>query len=535
MKIVLCQLNATVGDIAGNAARIEAAAQKAFTLGAQLAVFPELSLVGYPPRDLVDRVAFLDASDKALASLRVPCPVIVGAPVRSGERLYNAPVLLAPIQAPRFFPKTLLPTYDVFDEARYFTPAKDPNPLIEIGGVRIGISVCEDIWNDGFAGVPRHYPRNPIAALAEAGAQVMVNISASPFEAGKRAFREGLLQDVAQKHHVAVLYCNQVAGNDSLLFDGSSLFVSKTAKVVGRAAAFTEDFLVCDLATESAPIAAPLEQYDELYQALVFGIRDYAQKCAFKTAVIGLSGGIDSALTAVLAADALGPDNIFGVAMPSRYSSQGSIDDAAALAKNLGIHFQTLPIEAAFVALRDTLGFSGRPEEDLAEQNTQARIRGTLLMALANRHNHLLITTGNRSELATGYCTLYGDMCGGLAAISDVYKTDVYALSRFINRQGVRIPQSSIDKPPSAELKPNQVDQDTLPPYDTLDAILRAYLDERKALHDINGDPALIKRIAKMIQRSEYKRRQAAPGLKIGPQAFGEGRRYPIAQRFEES
>lgn len=531
MKVALCQLNPLVGDIAGNASKIAAAASRAKAVGADLAVCPELALVGYPPRDLLIRPAFIRDTMAALQAMVVPLPTIFGTPYAVGEQLFNAAVLAVPGQPLRIFAKTLLPTYDVFDEARYFTPAAEMPTLVDFGGERFGISICEDIWNDGTV---HHYPRNPIAALADAGAKIIINISASPFEAGKADFRERLVCEVARKHRTAVLYCNQVGGNDSILFDGTSLYVTSDARLVGRGARFEEDLLLCDLATETATLAPALGHEEEVARALTLGIRDYAHKCGFRSAVIGLSGGIDSALTAVLAVDALGADNVVGVAMPSRYSSEGSVVDAEALAKNLGIRLHTLPIEATFAALRTTLDLRGTKADDLAEQNLQARIRGTMLMAFSNRDGHLLITTGNKSELATGYCTLYGDMCGGLAAISDLYKGEVYALSHWLNREHERIPASTLTKPPSAELKPNQLDQDTLPPYDVLDTILRAYVDERKPVSDIAGDPALIRRIARMVHLSEYKRRQAAPGLKVSPQAFGEGRRYPLAQGYSE-
>ena len=531
MKVALCQLNPLVGDLTGNAQKIQDAAARAHAAGADLAVCPELALCGYPPRDLLIRPSFIRDAMAALAALTVPVATIFGAPYAAGEQLFNAAILLMPGQPPQVFAKTLLPTYDVFDEARYFTPAVDMPPLLELCGQRLGISVCEDIWNDGAV---HHYPRNPIAALAGADARVIINISASPFEAGKAELREQLVQDVARKHRIAVLYCNQVGGNDAILFDGTSLYVTEDARLVGRGARFAEDMLLCDLRAQTSTLAPALDAEAELAQALTLGIRDYAHKCGFRTAVIGLSGGIDSALTATLASDALGADNVFGVAMPSRYSSEHSLRDAEALAQNLGVHFRTLPIEPTFAALRTTLDLRGTPQDDLAEQNLQARIRGTMLMALANRDGHLLITTGNKSELATGYCTLYGDMCGGLAAISDLYKGQVYALSHWLNRERERIPQNTLIKPPSAELKPGQLDQDTLPPYDVLDAILRAYVDERKPVGEIAGDPALIRRIARMVRLSEYKRRQAAPGLKVSPQAFGEGRRYPLAQGYSE-
>jgi NAD+ synthase (glutamine-hydrolysing) len=562
MKIALAQINTTVGAIPANSAKIVDFAQRARVAGAALAIFPELAIIGYPPKDLLLKPRFIDDNLAALsniASQTTGIDVLVGYADRNsnnvGRSLYNAVALLrnGKIHA-RYF-KTLLPTYDVFDESRYFEPGAvtAANQIFTINKISAGVSICEDLWNDDKLIARPLYHRNPIADLDAAGAQILLNCSASPFVVDKQEFRAQLFSAQAKRFGKPLIVVNQVGGNDELVFDGNSIAFDANGNIIAQAKDFEEDLVIVDLDqhtthNSSTPLTAGTQLatssigIQSIHKALILGLRDYVEKCRFKSVVLGLSGGIDSALTAALAVQALGSNRVVGVAMPSRFSSDHSVNDARDLAKNLGIEFHVVPIQSPHEAYEKTLSpVFHSPDsslgDDLTEQNIQARIRGVILMAFSNRYNHLLLTTGNKSELAVGYCTLYGDMCGGLAVISDVPKTTVWALSRWINQQAgrVMIPQSSIDKIPSAELRPNQTDQDSLPPYELLDAIIQAYVEEEKSTGEIIAagyDAATVQRVIRMIDRSEYKRRQAAPGLKVTSRAFGFGRRMPIAQDY---
>jgi NAD+ synthase (glutamine-hydrolysing) len=561
-RIALAQIDPTVGDLAGNAARVRAATAVARAAGASLAIFPELALSGYPPRDLLDLPEFLARVRETLEELARPAEwsrgvaVVLGFPEAPegapAPGVYNAVALLQDGRVAAVGRKSLLPTYDVFDESRYFVPASRSTAATATGPLpRLGLSICEDIWNDPRFWARRRYDRDPVADLVRDGAGLVVNASASPYEMGKAAFRERMLAASARDHGVPIAYVNQVGGDDALLFDGGSVLVGADGGVLARAPLFDEAVLVADLAggpvetldLEGRPLPPPVApgpdpEAEEVLRALVMGVRDYVRKCGFRAAVVGLSGGIDSALTACIAAEALGPERVLGVAMPSRYSSDHSLEDAVAVARNLGIRFQEISIEpmhAAFLAQLE--GASGRPLCDLAEQNVQARIRGQILMALSNDTGALVLTTGNKSELAVGYCTLYGDMAGGLAVIGDLLKTLVYRVARAVNARAGRtlVPERTLTKPPSAELKPGQLDQDTLPPYEVLDDVLRGFVEERLPLEAIvarGHDPAVVRRVLRMVIQSEYKRRQAAPALKVSEKAFGEGRRFPIAHGY---
>jgi NAD+ synthase (glutamine-hydrolysing) len=544
MRIALAQTNPTVGDIRGNCTKILHFIDRARTAGAKLVVFPELAIVGYPPKDLLLKSDFIEANLRGLNEVaqRVHgIDVVVGYVDRNaqpiGRPLHNAVAVLRDGKISSRHFKTLLPTYDVFDESRYFEPgpAELRNQLVTIGDVPAGLSICEDLWNDEKLTTRRLYHQNPIADLSTAGAKLMINASASPFVVGKQEFRLKLFGGQAKQFARPLIVVNQVGGNDELVFDGNSVAFDASGNLIAHAKDFEEDLVVFEAPSTTGfqPVPAT-SQVQSIYKALVLGLRDYVHKCGFKTVVLGLSGGIDSALTAALAVAALGHDKVVGVAMPSRYSSDHSIADARALAENLKIRFEVVPIQHVHEAYEKVVDLN----DDLTAQNIQARIRGAILMAFSNRFNHLLLTTGNKSELAVGYCTLYGDMCGGLAVISDVPKTTVYALAEFINKQAGRdvIPRSSIAKVPSAELRPNQTDQDSLPPYELLDAILNRYVEEEKSAAEIIADgldAATVLRIIRMIDRSEYKRRQAAPGLKVTSRAFGFGRRMPIAQNYQ--
>lgn len=545
MLIALAQINPTVGDLDGNAARILEAYQRAVAAGAHLVVCPELCLTGYPPRDLLLRNTFVDQNLvqlQRLAASTGPAGLLVGHvdrnPEQPGRPLRNAVSLLQNGRVLATRAKTLLPTYDVFDEDRYFEPARDNTPVSFRDRV-LGLTICEDIWNDGDFWRDRRYPANPPVALAEAGADVILNVSASPWHLGKNRTREDMLRSLAVKTRRPVLFCNQVGGNDELVFDGGSMAFASDGTLLARGKVFAEDLVLVDLARAAAAPAVDAPCAEEmLYEALVLGLRDYLHKCGFRSAVLGLSGGIDSALTACLAVAALGADQVRGVSLPSQFSSQHSLDDARILAERLGIRYDVIPIQPSFEAVKATLGpiFAGRPE-DTTEENMQARLRGVMLMALSNKFGSLLLTTGNKSEVAVGYCTLYGDMCGGLAVISDIPKVMVYRISRWINRDREIIPWSSITKAPSAELRPNQTDQDSLPPYDQLDAVLDLFVVEGQSpaqIVEAGFDPAVVRRVLRLIEGSEYKRRQAAPGLKVTTKAFGVGRRVPIAQKFRE-
>ena len=545
MKIALGQINPTVGDFSGNASKITDFSRRAQQAGAGLILFPELSVCGYPPRDLVERSSFVvrnrESAEHIAAQTRgiaVICGLVTPAESDAGKSVMNSAALLMDGKIAFIQSKMLLPTYDVFDEMRNFAPAKSQE-LFSFCGNRMALTICEDAWNDKQFWQKRLYTIDPVEALIKNGGNFVLNISASPFWIGKRELRREMLASIARQHKVPVVLVNQVGGNDSLVFDGSSLVLDPEGKIVAQGRSFAEDLVYFDSQTLSGDMHEQ-NAGDEAsaYSALVLGTRDYMHKCGFHKAIIGLSGGIDSALTAVIAADAVGPENVIGVGMPGPYSSQGSIDDARALAKNLGIRFELLSINPAYEAYRQTLQtvFAGR-KEDVTEENIQSRSRGTLLMALSNKFGAIVLSTGNKSELGVGYCTLYGDMVGGLAVISDVPKTLVYRLSEYVNSQRAVIPQNTIEKPPSAELRPDQKDSDSLPPYDVLDAVLEDYVEDLHSAEQIAADRgfdiAVVRRVIRMVDRAEYKRQQAAPGLKISPKAFGYGRRFPIAARSE--
>jgi len=544
MKIALVQINTTVGDLAGNEQKILEAYRRAAASGADLVLFPELATTGYPPRDLLMRPRFVTenlAVLDRLATAAGDAGMVVGYVGRNekrpGREVTNSVALLHRGRIIATRTKTLLPTYDVFDEDRYFEPAMDNTPLVFKNTV-VGLTVCEDVWNDEDFWDDRRYRRNPAAELAWAGAKILFNSSASPWHLGKNRARRSMLSQLAAKTHCPVVYCNLVGGNDELVFDGGSMAFDAQGRLVTEGKRFEEDLLLLDLDT-AQPIDPPEPPEEEqIFRALALGLRDYTEKCGFKSVVLGLSGGIDSAVTACIAVAALGKERVHGTSLPSQFSSQGSKDDARILAQNLGIRYDVIAIQPPFLEMKNQLKeiFSGRPE-DVTEENIQARLRGVILMALSNKLGSLLLTTGNKSEVAVGYCTLYGDMCGGLAVIADVPKTMVYRVARWINREREIIPQASITKPPSAELRPNQTDQDSLPPYEVLDRILEDYVVRLKTPAEIiaAGVPeADVRRVIRLIDLSEYKRRQAAPGLKVTTKAFGMGRRIPIAQRYRE-
>lgn len=545
MKIALCQINTTVGDFNGNVEKVLASLKKAKADGCDLALFPEMTLTGYPPRDLLDRLSFYQEAQKALDKVAQGAQgiaAVVGTIQKNdgpGFPLFNSAVVVKDGAVLHAVHKTLLPNYDVFDEARYFAPAAEPPAPFTYMGLKIGLTICEDIWNVPGFFTHQLYQRDPVAELAKQKPHLILNLSASPFHAAKLGVRQRLLAAAAKKTQSTVLYCNLVGGNDELIFDGYSMAVDKDGNLVHLARGFEEDHFVYDTQAIHPPVepALPFDT-ENIYKGLVLGTRDYVRKCGFQKVLIGLSGGIDSALVAALAAQALGPENVLGVTMPSPYSSEGSIEDSRQLAKALGIQFEEIPITPIFEpALRHlTPFFEGRPA-DTTEENMQARLRGLILMSLSNKLGRLLLSTGNKSEIAVGYCTLYGDMCGGLAVISDVPKVMVYDLARFINRAGEIIPEATLEKAPSAELRPNQKDQDSLPPYDILDGILRLYVEENlppAQIQKAGYDAAIVADIVKKIDQNEYKRRQMAPGLKVTTKAFGMGRRIPIAQRFKD-
>jgi NAD+ synthase/NAD+ synthase (glutamine-hydrolysing) len=545
VKIALGQINPTVGDFSGNAARIIDFARRARQAGAGLIVFPELSVCGYPPRDLVERPWFVarnrDALDHIATETRgiaVICGLVTPAHAETGKSVMNSAALLQDGKLAFLQSKMLLPTYDVFDEMRNFAPAR-AQELFDFCGKRMALTICEDAWNDKDFWNKRMYGFDPVEALVRAGGNFVLNISASPFWLGKRELRRDMLATIARNDQVPVVMVNQVGGNDSLLFDGSSIVLNREGEIIAQAKSFEEDLVCFDSATLTGEMHSQIEGEEaSALAALVLGTHDYVRKCGFRKVIVGLSGGIDSALTAVIAAEAVGADNVIGVGMPGPYSSPGSINDARSLAQNLGIRFELLPIGTIVESYRQTLQavFSGL-KEDVTEENIQSRARGSLLMALSNKFNAIVLSTGNKSELAVGYCTLYGDMVGGLAVISDVPKTLVYRISRYINSRRPVIPQASLEKPPSAELRPNQKDSDTLPPYDMLDAILEDYVEEShspaRIAEERGFDLEQVRSVTRMIDRAEYKRQQAAPGIKITAKAFGYGRRFPIAAKQE--
>lgn len=552
MKIAIAQINPTIGDLLLNAQKILEAAQRAASSGARLLLTPELSLCGYPPRDLLLNPSFVEAMGITLQNLAEDLPpnlaVLVGtvepnlnAHISGGKTLFNSMALLENGQVKQVFHKRLLPTYDVFDERRYFEPGLQAN-YFTLDNIDIGVTICEDLWNDEEFWGKRSYTVNPIADLAILGVDLIVNLSASPYTVGKQQFRETMLRHSAVRFQQPMIYTNQVGGNDDLIFDGRSFALNRQGEVMCRACGFDTDLVVVEFDEtqrdfQLGTIAPVYESEDEeIWQALVLGVRDYARKCRFSKVVLGLSGGIDSAIVAAIATAALGKENVLGVLMPSPYSSEHSISDAVALAENLGIKTNLLPIGELMQGFDQTLGdlFAGT-EFGLAEENIQSRIRGNLLMAIANKFGYLLLSTGNKSEMAVGYCTLYGDMNGGLAVIADVPKTRVYSLCHWLNRNNEIIPQNVLTKAPSAELKPGQVDQDSLPPYEILDDILQRLIHNHQSAAQIvaaGHDAVIVDRVIQMVARAEFKRRQAPPGLKITDRAFGTGWRMPIASNW---
>lgn len=543
MKIALAQINTTVGDFSGNLKKILLFLKRAERGGAGLCIFPEMAIPGYPARDLLLDGGFIDENLKTLERLATHVgntAVIVGFAARTGSRtgrgLFNAGALIREGKVQLIFHKMLLPSYDVFDELRYFDPASHVSTAT-IGGTTVGLSICEDIWNIPDFWKQRFYSVDPVEMLAKKGAGMLVTISSSPFVIGRRTLRHCILKKIASGYGIPVFYVNQVGGNDQLIFDGCSMALDASGEVVAQGNPFEEDLIFAEshAAGPAIPwIEAPVEE--TVYRALVLGVRDYARKCGFKAAVIGVSGGIDSAVTACIAVEALGRKNVIGIAMPSLYSSKASVKDARELADNLGIRFTVIPIARLYRSCIQTLRpVFRRLRQDETEENIQARIRGTILMALSNKFGYLVLSTGNKSEVAVGYCTLYGDMTGGLAALSDVPKTLVYGLSHYINRHAEIIPESCIVKDPSAELKPGQKDQDSLPPYDVLDAVLTRYVEKREKPEEIIAagyDRKLVGDIICRVERNEYKRNQAPPGLKVTSKAFGPGRRIPLAQKY---
>jgi NAD+ synthase (glutamine-hydrolysing) len=542
VKVYIGQINTTIGALVSNAELIRRAYDDGVRAGADVVMVPELAVTGYPPRDLLDRNYFIDAAQeikKALAEMTGDTTLIFGCPVRTeswcGKPLHNAAIIARNGTILLEQHKVLLPTYDVFDELRYFEPGKNVQ-CVEIAGRRVGVSICEDFWFDDEAFGTKLYCRNPVDELARQGAEIFLNISASPFNAGKRRSRWELFSKIAHRYDAPLVYVNQVGGNDELLFDGSSIVFDKTGQTIFCAPAFEQHGSLVQLQGSPCEMVLAIGEEEEIGRALILGLRDYIRKCGFKDVVVGLSGGIDSALTAAIAVEALGPEHVTGIAMPSQFSSQHSVDDARQLAENLGIAFHIVPIADLYQPYEgaiDTL--FNEKKFDTTNENIQARIRGNLLMAWSNRTGAMVVTTGNKSELAVGYCTLYGDMAGGLALLGDVYKTMVYRVSRWFNRERELIPESTLTKAPSAELRPNQTDQDTLPPYDVLDGILKLYIEEFMEVDEIAArgfDRDLVARILKLVDTNEFKRQQAAPTLRVSQKAFGSGRDMPIAQRW---
>ena len=555
MRIALAQINPTVGDFAGNLALISAYVERAAAQGADLVMFPELATCGYPPADLLEKESFILQAESTLAAVAELTrgegrpAILCGSPMRCedvrGKHVRNVAVLMADGSIHSVQQKMLLPFYDVFDEQRYFEPAREQS-LCVVKNKAVAVTVCEDAWNDKMFWPRQLYPVDPVEELMKqwamlpqplSGQRLILNISASPYWHEKIPVRQRMLGALAKRHRATVVMVNQVGANDSLIFDGSSLVVGPDGEVVAQAKSFAEDLLIVDTATPAKDLVPVAEDEIALtWQALVLGTRDYLRKCGFKKAIVGLSGGIDSALVAAIAVEALGAENVQGVGMPSEFSSEGSVTDAEKLAANLGIAFSTVPIKSIYGQFMQSLEpfFEGTPF-GLAEENVQPRIRGSLLMALSNKTGALVLTTGNKSEMACGYCTLYGDMVGALAVIADVYKTEVYALSRYVNREREIIPEDTLTKPPSAELRPGQKDTDSLPPYDVLDPILRAYVEDYASAEEIAStqsvDLELVRRVLRLVEISEYKRQQAAPVLKVSRKSFGMGRRFPIAAK----
>ena len=546
MKIALAQINPTVGDFTGNLEKIVAVSRRAAALGARLTVFSELALCGYPPADFLEKPSFLArcraaVDELASATRELPTAVLAGVALpaerESGKPAINAAVLLDGGRLLLEQHKRLLPFYDVFDEQRYFAPSQ-PQKVVELDGLRLAITICEDAWNDKNFWPRRLYAIDPVEELMRQQPAVLINLSSSPFWHGKRALRRQMLSAIARRDGVPVLLSNQVGGNDSLIFDGSSMALNARGELIAQASSFEEDLIVVD--PFNAPVVPAPEEDDTeaAYRALVLGTRDYVRKCGFKKALVALSGGIDSALVAAIATEALGAENVLGIGMPSPYSSTGSIDDSRELAANLGIRFEVIPISGLFAEFTQALEplFAGT-SPDTTEENIQSRIRGCLLMALSNKFSALVLTTGNKSEMAVGYCTLYGDMVGALAVIGDLVKTRVYAVCRWINRGREVIPRSILEKPPSAELRPDQKDTDSLPPYEVLDPILEAYVERYETperIAGVNQFPLeLVQQVVRLVERSEYKRQQAAPVLKVTSKSFGMGRRFPIAVKVQ--
>ena len=547
MKITLAQLNPTIGDIQGNLAKVEKTLSACSKDSPDLVVFSELFLVGYPPRDLLERPSFIARTQGAIEKLLKvsrnygQTGIIVGVPQPNhqptGKAIHNSALLMYQGKLLFTHHKSLLPTYDVFDEPRYFEPGM-VDTVVKFKDTILGISVCEDAWNDPALWPRRTYHHDPIETMAKSGARIIINIAASPFHRGKERLRYDIVRSHACKHQIPFVFVNQVGANDELIFDGRSICLDGAGNPIAVLPSFQEKIQTISL--DQGGVATsyePQEEIESVYQALVLGLKDYMAKCGFTTALLGLSGGIDSAVTCCIAVEALGSENVVAVTMPGPYSSPGSAEDSKNLAENLGISFQVIPISPLYEAYMESLEphFKGR-EADVTEENIQARIRGNILMALSNKFGHLVLSTGNKSELAVGYCTLYGDMSGGLSVISDVPKTMVYELAGYINKQSPVIPQEIINKAPTAELRENQTDQDTLPPYEVLDQILHYYLDEHYSMEDIlrlDFEPETVRWVVRAIDRNEYKRRQGPPGLKVTSKAFGTGRRMPIAAKFE--
>jgi NAD+ synthase (glutamine-hydrolysing) len=547
MKVTVAQLNPIVGDINGNKSKIIDTMSQGGESTVDLVIFPELFLVGYPPKDLLERPWFIERAQDAIQELvqistKYPkTGILFGAPLPTGKHvgklLYNSAVLIYRGRVLLAQHKSLLPTYDVFDEMRYFDSAPEID-TVAFKDETLGISICEDAWNDpGLWPKGSIYPFDPIEVLKRKGTTLLINISASPFYMGKEEIRFRLIRNHAQKHQLPFVFVNQIGGNDDLIFDGRSLCLDRAGEPIMVCPSFVEHVQSTDTGLAGRPgLYVPQDKIESVYEALVLGLRDYMRKCGFSKAAVGLSGGIDSAVTCCLAKEAIGGENVLGISMPSPFSSEGSIEDSRRLATRIGIRFKIISITTIYYAYLETLEghFAGK-EADVTEENIQARIRGNILMAISNKFGHLVLSTGNKSELAVGYCTLYGDMSGGLAVISDVPKTMVYDLANYINRKSEIIPRAIIEKPPSAELKPNQVDQDTLPPYPILDEILHYYIEEVYSVEEITNlgfDPEVVKWVAKMVEKNEYKRKQAAPGLKVTSKAFGVGRRMPIAVKY---